>query len=103
MAGAAFRQSQNEYDWLGPGIYFWEANPRRGLSFARELKALGRAKVDKPAVVGAVIDSGLCLDLMTAVGIEQVQAAYEQLVYLSRQSDDILPANKLTLDDHARI
>jgi len=26
--------SQNDYDWLGPGTYFWEGNPERALQFA---------------------------------------------------------------------
>src|SRR5271155_2352654 len=36
LEGAAFKPSDNDYDWLGPGIYFWEANPRRALEFATE-------------------------------------------------------------------
>ncbi|TWB32686.1 hypothetical protein [Nitrospirillum viridazoti] len=52
LAGAPFKQSENDYDWLGHGIYFWEANPKRGLAFAKE--ALKRKKSKKhPAVVGA--------------------------------------------------
>ena len=31
LAGGAFRKSRNDYDWLGHGIYFWEANPLRGV------------------------------------------------------------------------
>lgn len=27
LAGNPFRKSDNDYDWLGPGTYFWEANP----------------------------------------------------------------------------
>jgi hypothetical protein len=33
-----FRISQNEYDWLGSGVYFWESNPARALHWARHLK-----------------------------------------------------------------
>jgi hypothetical protein len=33
-----FAASQNEWDWLGSGIYFWEVNPLRGLEFAHEQK-----------------------------------------------------------------
>jgi len=63
---------------LGEGAYFWEANPHRGLEFAREkFKREGRkAGVH---VVGAVIDLGLCLDLTTSAGIEQMQSAYHSL------------------------
>jgi pimeloyl-ACP methyl ester carboxylesterase len=28
--------SDNPWDWLGPGIYFWEQNPYRALAYARE-------------------------------------------------------------------
>lgn len=79
LAGEPFIPSTNDYDWLGHGIYFWEANPRRGLDFARELAALprGRGAVKSPAVVGAVIDLGLCLDLTTTAGLTQVRLAYD--------------------------
>lgn len=81
MSGEQFVQSTNEYDWLGHGIYFWEANPRRGLDYARELSRNPRtsSKVTHPAVVGAVIDLGLCLDLTTTAGIERVRVAYAVL------------------------
>jgi len=36
LAGEAFQASTDDYDWLGPGVYFWEANPRRGFEFATE-------------------------------------------------------------------
>jgi hypothetical protein len=26
LAGERLKPSENEYDWLGHGIYFWEAN-----------------------------------------------------------------------------
>jgi hypothetical protein len=39
LEGKAFKQSLNDYDWLGPGVYFWEANPQRGLDFAIEASA----------------------------------------------------------------
>ena len=53
--GASFKESQNNYDWLGDGAYFWEANPRRALEFAAEVsQRLGsRSPIRKPAVVGA--------------------------------------------------
>ena len=33
-------KSENSYDWLGHGVYFWENNPRRALEFAEEMKKL---------------------------------------------------------------
>ena len=63
MGGAPFQPSDNDYDWLGPGIYFWEANPQRGFEFAREDSKRKGSTVSKPFVIGAVIELGLCLDL----------------------------------------
>lgn len=78
LAGEPFVASDNDYDWLGPGIYFWQANPRRALAFAAEKKA--RQKADwTAAVVGAVVELGLCLDLATEAGIEHTRRAYRSL------------------------
>lgn len=94
LAGTPFRLSDNDYDWLGPGIYFWEANPRRGLQFANELANLTRGpKITKPDVIGAVIDLGLCLDLTTAAGVEQVQQAYQAFKIIADEDGGPLPKN----------
>lgn len=97
LSGARFRRSRNDYDWLGPGIYFWEANPRRGLEFARELRKAGRGNVRTPAVVGAVIDLGLCLDLTTSAGIAQTRRAYATLREIAEKAGFALPANSRDL------
>jgi hypothetical protein len=77
LRGEPLKPSDNEYDWLGPGIYFWEANPLRGLQFARE------AGIKRPFVVGAIISLGLCLDLTTSAAIEQMLSAHRTLLDLS--------------------
>lgn len=33
----AFKPTDNDHGWLGPGIYFWEANPQRGFEGAATL------------------------------------------------------------------
>jgi hypothetical protein len=76
LDGATFKPSNNEYDWLGSGVYFWEANPVRGLEFACEPYRRG---IKDPFVVGAVIDLGACLDLTTSTGIGLVEKAYRTL------------------------
>ncbi len=94
LAGNDFASSRNDYDWLGPGIYFWEANPRRGLDFAHEVKKFRRGpKIQEPAVVGAVIDLGLCLDLATAAGLRQVADAYQRLTTILETAGGPLPKN----------
>jgi hypothetical protein len=42
LDGEPFVASENTYDWLGSGIYFWEFGPDRALSFAEEQVRRGR-------------------------------------------------------------
>ncbi|MGE0253765.1 MAG: hypothetical protein AB7N54_13850 [Alphaproteobacteria bacterium] len=94
ISGSDFKPSNNDYDWLGPGIYFWEANPVRGLEFAKELRALKRGPaIATPAVVGAVIEPGLCLDLTTSAGIQHVREAHGRLVEIAATAGYPLPKN----------
>jgi hypothetical protein len=86
---AALRASHNDYDWLGDGIYFWEHNANRAFEFATEVATRRHGtgqKIKTPAVVGAIIDLGFCLNLLDARFIEMVRAAYEELVRSSAES-----------------
>ena len=59
------KTSSNNYDWLGNGIYFWENSPSRAYEYADYLRKHPKRSlgiITKPAVVGAVIDLGICLD-----------------------------------------
>ena len=94
ISGEPFQESINDYDWLGPGIYFWEANPLRGIEFAAELQnAPWGSDITTPAVVGAIIDLGCCLDLTTAAGIRQVRAAHASYISNCEQTGNVLPEN----------
>lgn len=66
--------SNNKYDWLGEGIYFWENDYNRALDFAIETKK------HSPFVIGAAIHLGYCLDLTQKSGIEIVKNAYDSLL-----------------------
>ncbi|MDQ0391032.1 hypothetical protein [Labrys monachus] len=97
LAGKPFRPSNNDYDWLGPGIYFWEANPQRGLDFAIELSKRKRSSVKIPTVIGAILDLGLCLDMTTLGAIQMVRDAHTTLVDISRMTGTALPRNSTDL------
>ena len=56
------KKSENDYDWLGHGAYFWESNKERAFLFACE--QIVRNNISEPAVLGAFIDLGNCLDLL---------------------------------------
>ena len=62
----SLKPSINNYDWLGSGVYFWENNCQRALEFASEC-INNKARNDEirtPSVIGAVLDLGVCLDLL---------------------------------------
>ena len=69
---SGLKKSENKYDWLGSGIYFWDRDAMRALEFAKE-----RKERKDPAVVGAVITPGNCLDLRCREGQEVIRTAYE--------------------------
>jgi hypothetical protein len=76
LAGNPLRASQNDYDWLGTGIYFWEQGPSRAYEFACEIRKLRRT-VRRPAVLGAYINLGDCLDLLDQRNTELLGAGYQ--------------------------
>jgi hypothetical protein len=97
----SLRPSENDYDWLGDGIYFWEHNAQRAYQFACEIRdgiRPGKRPINKPAVVGAVIDLGLCLNLLDSRYILMVQRAYEDLVENFEEVGTPLPSNSLGAD-----
>jgi len=67
------RVSQNKYDWLGNGIYFWEDSPARALRWAKEDPS---GKIKTAAVLGAIIDLGNCLNLIEVEHLDLVKAAH---------------------------
>jgi hypothetical protein len=93
--------SHNDYDWLGDGIYFWEHNARRAYDYAAELRDRPRNRehhVREPAVVGAIIDLGLCLNLLDSRFIDLVRAAYDGLKRVSRDAGTQMPRNSVGPD-----
>lgn len=91
-----FRLSENDYDWLGSGVYFWEANPARALAWARHLKKVrkSRPRIEEPYAIGAVVNLGYCLDLISTTGIEFVREAYLDFKRYMEQSDSPMPTNR---------
>ena len=91
------RPSINAWDWLGPGIYFWEHNPQRALTYAEEAadraqKFSGSIKV--PFVVGASVQLGNCLNLVEPNSINIVKTSYEIFSSIVALSEKMLPVNK---------
>lgn len=85
-------QSEKDYDWLGPGAYFWESDPQRAQEWADEKVARGDYK--SVAVIGAVIDLGHCLDLVARENLELVKDAYKSFKAVQSASGFPMPQNR---------
>jgi hypothetical protein len=93
LNGDSFSFSKNSYDWLGEGVYFWEGNPKRGLQFATEAAARNDSRITKPFVIGAAIDLGLCMDLMTKESLDLLAVAFTTLSQQLKVAEIPVPKN----------
>ena len=73
------KRSENTYDWLGQGIYFWLNDPERAYDWACKTKERKKQEDFEPYVIGAVIDLGLCLNFSEQRSVKLLQKAYENL------------------------
>ncbi|MDM0030461.1 hypothetical protein [Variovorax saccharolyticus] len=89
------KPSENVYDWLGNGIYFWENDPVRALQFATEGMAgkVTKGKIKKPFVVGAVIDLGLCCNLFDQAALQELRRAHDAMKASFKEFDLEMPVN----------
>lgn len=71
------KPSTNDYDRLGNGIYFWEQNLERAWQWAEDSAKNPRSRIKPPAVIGAVIDLGNCLNLLDSSAIELLKQQYD--------------------------
>lgn len=85
---AEWNKSDNAFDWLGEGIYFWEHSPTRAFRWATE--RFGR----RAAVIGAVIQLGTCFDLLDEKITALLAAAYPALARSFAAAGKVLPTNK---------
>lgn len=95
------KQSNNDYDWLGNGMYFWENSPARALEYANHLKSYpykSKSPIEKPAVIGAVIQLGHCFDLLDYENLKLLKSGYHILEVTNKNAKQPLPKNKKTGD-----
>jgi len=91
------RPSNNPWDWLGQGIYFWEQNPKRALEYAIESAKgtqFNRRRINTPFVLGTAIELGHCLNLVEPESIELLRVAYEWLKKSYAELNQPLPSNQ---------
>lgn len=92
--GDELKPSLNSYDWLGNGMYFWEADPVRAYEWAVQSSKRKNSSIKNPSVLGAVIDLGNCLDLMNRQSVQVLQLGYEWLKKSYTISGIPMPVNK---------
>lgn len=92
LEGAKILQSDKDYDWLGPGAYFWESDPTRALEWAEWKHRRGQYK--EPCVIGAVIDLGNCLNLVSRDDVELLRAAHNSFKQVQTKAGLPLPKNQ---------
>lgn len=87
----AFRESDGLDEWLGHGTYFWIGSLRRARDWARR-------RHDRPAVIGAVIETRNCLDLTDLESTRQLSEAYAALAAAFTSLGLAIPENDRSID-----
>ena len=67
--------SNNSFDWLGDGMYFWQNNYERACHYANNPP--GGLRIKTPAVLGAVFSLGNCLDLTDKRSLDIIKTAFD--------------------------
>ncbi len=89
IEGEHLQKSENSYDWLGKGIYFWEHGPNRAMEWAEK-----HPDIENPAVVGAVINLGNCFDLFDRQAVKILCDLYPIVENSYLELGKTLPANE---------
>lgn len=89
----SFKLSDNNYDWLGQGVYFWENNHERAKQYAVETSKRKDSTVKEPFVLGAVLDLGVCMDLLDQSYLDFLHEAYKLMVADYQANNIPLPEN----------
>ena len=92
-------QSKGDYDWIGTGIYFWEADPLRAYEWALQKRQRGHCK--EPFVIGAAIDLRNCLDLLARENVELVRRAFDSFKEMQTKGGLQMPVNKKAPKDES--
>lgn len=84
--------SENEYDWLGAGVYFWEHGYNRALEFAQWKQE--RGELDAPTVLGAYIHLGRCFDLTDTAATDVLAAHHQSFSEFMSAKGVAMPVNR---------
>jgi hypothetical protein len=98
VAGKAdLNASGSDFDWLGKGVYFWDADPQRAKEWAEW--RVSREDYKDSTVIGAVIDLGNCLDLTTREDLDLLKSSHEGYCNEQQRAKLAIAENKDTKHD----
>jgi hypothetical protein len=97
------RSSKNAYDWLGGGVYFYEADPDRALEHAKTVRDhperfLAKSAIATPAVIGVAIDVSRWLDMSTHSALQEFKIAADTCRQGYLANNQTIPANGPAFD-----
>ena len=88
IAKEGFRVSENDYDWLGTGIYFFQDAPHRAREWATARH--GQSGV----VLGAEIEPADCMNLLDTEWFSFLNDAYNGFLEHCKRSGRLLPVQR---------
>jgi hypothetical protein len=93
LLNQAIKPSENSYDWLGHGVYFWEGSANHAIQWA--VKHHGR----DACVLRATVYLGRCLDLMDTKYVPLLLTARDELEENLRLRGATFPVNQQGRND----
>ncbi|MCE9566395.1 MAG: hypothetical protein K8U57_30595 [Planctomycetes bacterium] len=87
VAGDPFEESDEDDEWFGKGIYFWEHAFQQAWWWAR------RDDNPHPAVIGAVLRLGRCFDLLDTGNVTLLRGFHDKMVADMQDVNAQIPVN----------
>ena len=88
-----FGRSQNDDDWLGNGIYFWEYAPRQAWLWADQRRRRKRWS-GEIAVVASMIRLGSCFDLLDPENVKTLGVLHRGYTKIIGERGGSLPKKR---------
>ena len=96
LGKTSLKNSTNDYDWLGSGIYFWENAPAKAFEWAKLCKENPRrtkGKISQPYVIGAIIQLQNCWNLLDKEHHSLLIEAHKKVSAVFENAGKSIPQN----------
>jgi hypothetical protein len=76
---ASILRSENEYDWLANGVYYWEYAPKQAWEWAEQKRRNGKwDQNEEVAVIASMIRLGFCFDFLDPDNVRELVKYYDE-------------------------